>query len=106
MINLILDTNNLYASVGSQVSGCLLPSLPSDATFDKFSGISFICDLNDNIPAPWPTLSLLPASSCKKSVRIPALPAATNAQTGLYNEYVAVYLLIASSMAIMMLLQF
>ncbi|MFQ6643848.1 hypothetical protein Gotur_017886, partial [Gossypium turneri] len=64
-----------------QVSGCLLPSLPSDATFDKFSGISFICDLNDNIPAPWPNPSLLPASSCNKTVRIPALPAATNAQT-------------------------
>ncbi|XWS18210.1 hypothetical protein CRYUN_Cryun32bG0023400 [Craigia yunnanensis] len=89
-----------------QVSGCLLPSLPSDATFDKFSGISFICDLNDNIPAPWPSLSLLPASACNKTVRIPALPAATNAQSGLYNEYVTVYLLIASSMVIMMFLQF
>ncbi|XP_022724606.1 uncharacterized GPI-anchored protein At1g61900-like isoform X4 [Durio zibethinus] len=89
-----------------QGSGCLLPSLPSDATFDKFSGISFICDLNDNIPAPWPSLSLLPSSSCNKTVRIPALPAATNAQSGLYIEYVAVYLLIASSMVIMMLLQF
>ncbi|XP_021294415.1 uncharacterized GPI-anchored protein At1g61900 isoform X1 [Herrania umbratica] len=101
-----ISLKDFSLQVGSQVSGCLLPSLPSDATFDKFSGISFICDLNDNIPAPWPTLSLLPASSCKKSVRIPALPAATNAQTGLYNEYVAVYLLIASSMAIMVLLEF
>ncbi|PPD89006.1 hypothetical protein GOBAR_DD14053 [Gossypium barbadense] len=86
-----------------QVSGCLLPSLPSDATFDKFSGISFICDLNDNIPAPWPNPSLLPASSCNKTVRIPALPAATNAQSRLYNEYAAVYLLIASSLTMMIL---
>ncbi|KAE8733183.1 Detected protein of unknown function [Hibiscus syriacus] len=54
-----------YASVGSQASGCLLPSLPSDATLDKFSGISFICDLNDNILAQWPSMSL-PASSCNK----------------------------------------
>ncbi|OMP08559.1 hypothetical protein COLO4_06330 [Corchorus olitorius] len=88
-----------------QVSGCLLPSLPSDATFDKFSGISFICDLNDNIPAQWPSLSQLPASSCNKTVRIPALPAATNAQSGHYNEY-EFYLLMASSMAIMALSQF
>ncbi|XWS15580.1 hypothetical protein CRYUN_Cryun34aG0013000 [Craigia yunnanensis] len=95
-----------FSLQGWFLSGCLLPSLPSDATFDKFSGISFICDLNDNIPAPWPNLSLLPASSCNKTIRIPALPAATNAQSGLYNENAAVYLLIASSMAIMMLLQF
>ncbi|KAE8670549.1 hypothetical protein F3Y22_tig00112124pilonHSYRG00004 [Hibiscus syriacus] len=87
-------------------SGCLLPSLPSDATLDKFLGISFICDLNDNVPAQWPSRSLLTASSCNKTVRIPALPAATNAQNGLYTEYVAVYLLVASSTAITVLLQF
>ena len=45
--------------------GCLLPSMPSDATFDT-SGISFLCDLNDNIPAPWPNTSQMSASSCKK----------------------------------------
>lgn len=48
-------------------SGCLLPSLPSDATFDKSSGISFLCDLNDNIAAPWPSTTQLPSSSCNKS---------------------------------------
>jgi hypothetical protein len=48
-------------------SGCLLPSLPSDATFDRSSGISFICDLNDNIPAPWPSKSQLSAP-CNKSM--------------------------------------
>lgn len=53
----------LFAGV---VSGCLLPSLPSDAVLDQSSGISFVCDLNDNIPAPWPSLSHLPVSSCNK----------------------------------------
>jgi hypothetical protein len=53
-------------------SGCLLPSLPSDATFDQYSGISFICDLNDNIPAPWPSTSQLSAS-CNKSMSNPSL---------------------------------
>ncbi|KAJ0113008.1 hypothetical protein Patl1_02034 [Pistacia atlantica] len=37
-----------------QDSGCLLPSLPSDVTYDAASGIGFICDLNDNIEATWP----------------------------------------------------
>ncbi|KAL0001706.1 hypothetical protein SO802_015487 [Lithocarpus litseifolius] len=49
-----------------QESGCLLPSSPSDATYDKTSGIGFICDLNDNIAAPWPSKSYVPASSCNK----------------------------------------
>ncbi|KAJ8761146.1 hypothetical protein K2173_001202 [Erythroxylum novogranatense] len=70
-----------------QESGCLLPSLPSDATLDKYTGISFICDLNDNIPASWPSSSQLSASSCNKTVRIPELPSAvTSAQNGLYHE--------------------
>lgn len=47
-------------------SGCLLPSLPSDVTFDQTTGISFTCDLNDNIAAPWPSSSETP-SSCNKS---------------------------------------
>ncbi|XP_039061775.1 uncharacterized GPI-anchored protein At1g61900-like [Hibiscus syriacus] len=101
-----ISLKDFSLQVGSQASGCLLPSLPSDATLDKFSGISFICDLNDNIPAQWPSMSLLPASSCNTTVRIPALPAATNAQSGLHTGYADVYLLIASLMAITMLLQF
>ncbi|KAJ0983102.1 hypothetical protein J5N97_011357 [Dioscorea zingiberensis] len=68
--------------VGSQESGCLLPSLPSDATFDPVSGISFTCDLNDNIAAPWPNASQVTSSSCNKTVKVPALPAATSAQPG------------------------
>ncbi|XP_071921117.1 uncharacterized GPI-anchored protein At1g61900 isoform X2 [Coffea arabica] len=62
-------------------SGCLLPSLPSDAVFDSSTGLSFLCDLNDNIPAPWPAPSQLPASSCNKTVKIPALPAAASGQS-------------------------
>ncbi|XP_065036473.1 uncharacterized GPI-anchored protein At1g61900 isoform X1 [Musa acuminata AAA Group] len=64
-------------------SGCLLPSLPSDVTFDPSSGISFTCDLNDNIAAPWPSASQISSSSCNKSVNFPALPAATSSQFGL-----------------------
>ncbi|XP_065877878.1 uncharacterized GPI-anchored protein At1g61900 [Euphorbia lathyris] len=87
-------------SLQGQESGCLLPSLPSDATLDKSSGISFICDLNDNIPAPWPSSSQVGASSCNKTVKIPALPAAASAQNGLYNEKVAVYAIFAASAVI------
>lgn len=47
-------------------SGCLLPSMPSDASFDSTSGISFTCDLNDNIAAPWPSSMQAPSSSCNK----------------------------------------
>ncbi|KAG2317259.1 hypothetical protein Bca52824_020381 [Brassica carinata] len=67
-----------------QESGCLLPSLPSDAIFDQDSGISFTCDLNDNIPAPCPSSSSSQssASTCKTPVRIPALPAAASSQPG------------------------
>nr|XP_027088031.1 uncharacterized GPI-anchored protein At1g61900-like [Coffea arabica] len=64
-------------------SGCLLPSLPSDAVFDSATGLSFLCDLNDNIPAPWPAPSQLPASSCNKTVKIPALPAAASGQSSI-----------------------
>ncbi|KAK9267954.1 hypothetical protein L1049_010391 [Liquidambar formosana] len=63
-----ISLKDFSLQVGSQESGCLLPSLPSDATFDQSSGISFLCDLNDNIPAPWPSTAELPASSCNKSM--------------------------------------
>ncbi|KAH9305773.1 hypothetical protein KI387_010177, partial [Taxus chinensis] len=65
---------------GSEDAGCLLRSLPSDVTDDKSSGISFTCDLNDNIPAPWPLVphSSTP-SSCNKQINMPAFPAATSA---------------------------
>ncbi|XP_059436989.1 uncharacterized GPI-anchored protein At1g61900-like, partial [Corylus avellana] len=89
--------------VGNQEAGCLLPSMPSDATFDTSSGVSFLCDLNDNIPAPWPTTSHVPGSSCNKTVKIPALPAAASAQSGLCNDDVIHFLLFASSMVLIML---
>ncbi|XP_042520610.1 uncharacterized GPI-anchored protein At1g61900 isoform X2 [Macadamia integrifolia] len=77
-----ITLKDFSVQVGSQETGCLLPSLPSDATFDQFSGISFLCDLNDNIAAPWPSASQSPTSSCNKTIKIPALPAATSGQRG------------------------
>ncbi|KZV37171.1 hypothetical protein F511_15091 [Dorcoceras hygrometricum] len=73
-----------------QESGCLLPSLPSDVVFDVTAGVSFLCDLNDNIPAPWPSTSQSPASSCNKTIKIPALPAAASGQNSKFsmNQYV------------------
>ncbi|XP_057429906.1 uncharacterized GPI-anchored protein At1g61900 isoform X2 [Lotus japonicus] len=91
--------------VGNQEAGCLLPSLPSDATFDMNSGISFLCDLNDNIPATWPSTSQLAASSCNKSVNIPALPAAASSQTCcLYNHGVLFFVLVTLLFLLMTLL--
>lgn len=76
-----ISLKDFSLQVGIQESGCLLPSLPSDVVFDRSAGVSFLCDLNDNIPAPWPATSQLPASSCNKTVKIPALPAAASGQS-------------------------
>lgn len=92
LCHITLQDFSLQAN-GMQESGCLLPSLPSDATFDTSSGVSFLCDLNDHIPAPWPSLSHLPPSRCNKTVKIPALPAAASGQRGLYNHDVTFLLL-------------
>ncbi|CAN6448809.1 unnamed protein product [Victoria cruziana] len=55
--------------------GCLLRSLPTDVIFDNSSGFSFICDLNDNIAAPWPSSSSLSTLSlCAPEMSLPALP--------------------------------
>ncbi|CAH1423777.1 unnamed protein product [Lactuca virosa] len=86
---------------GMQESGCLLPSLPSDATFDTSSGVSFLCDLNDHIPAPWPSISHLPASSCNRTIKIPALPAAASGQKGVYNKDAMFLLLYAIAMLVL-----
>lgn len=59
-------TDNHFVLI--EESGCLLPSLPSDAVFDRTSGIGFICDLNDNIVAPWPSTSYALQSSCNRSM--------------------------------------
>ncbi|KAJ8761729.1 hypothetical protein K2173_004538 [Erythroxylum novogranatense] len=112
-LNITTDVYNLChitlkdfsLQVTKQESGCLLPSLPSDATFDKDTGISFICDLNDNIPAPWPSSLQLPESLCNKTIRIPALPAAaTNAQNGLFHGDVITNVLLIASVVIMEIL--
>ncbi|KAK9906982.1 hypothetical protein M0R45_002536 [Rubus argutus] len=86
-----------------QASGCLLPSLPSDAIFDS-SGVSFLCDLNDNIPAPWPISSQGAASTCSKGVKIPALPAAASAARGFYNDVMILSLFVTSAIALVMFL--
>ncbi|PKU65521.1 uncharacterized GPI-anchored protein At1g61900 [Dendrobium catenatum] len=82
--------------VGSQESGCLLPSLPSDATLDPSTGISFTCDLNDNIAAPWPSAFQSPSTSCNKSTNYPELPAATSAQMGKQGILMKFHLLFTS----------
>ncbi|KAH9619492.1 hypothetical protein KSS87_000594 [Heliosperma pusillum] len=77
-----------------QESGCLLQSLPSDVTFDQTTGITFLCDLNDNIPATWPSANQLTTSSCNKAVNIPALPAAASGQNGGRMKHHVYYFLI------------
>ncbi|CAH8256184.1 unnamed protein product [Arabidopsis lyrata] len=99
-----ISLKDFSLQVGNQESGCLLPSLPSDAIFDKDTGISFTCDLNDNIPAPWPSSSQSSASACKKPVRIPALPAAASSQPRLYDEGVTRLVISVLSMVLVMLL--
>ncbi|KAL5715414.1 hypothetical protein ACHQM5_017238 [Ranunculus cassubicifolius] len=79
-----VSLKDFSVQVGSQESGCLLPSLPTDAILGK-PEISFVCDLNDNIAAPWPSMAQLPASSCK-TIRLPALPAAASGQSGHYGD--------------------
>lgn len=55
--------------------GCLLRAIPTDIIFDNSSGISFTCDLNDNIPAPWPASSSLSTFPlCATRETLPALP--------------------------------
>ncbi|XP_029130374.1 uncharacterized GPI-anchored protein At1g61900 isoform X1 [Cajanus cajan] len=75
-----ISLKDFSLQVGLQESGCLLPSMPSDAVFDETTGIGFICDLNDNIVAPWPTTSYLFPSSCNRSTKLPSLPTATSSQ--------------------------
>ncbi|KAL0305928.1 UNVERIFIED_CONTAM: putative GPI-anchored protein [Sesamum radiatum] len=87
-----------------QESGCLLPSLPSDVVFDKSTGVSFLCDLNDNIPAPWPAASQLPASSCNRTVKIPALPAAASGQSSFESKDAKSLLWLMVSAALLILI--
>ncbi|XP_050901075.1 uncharacterized GPI-anchored protein At1g61900 isoform X3 [Lathyrus oleraceus] len=60
---------------GVQDAGCLLRSLPGDVIFDNSSGVSFTCDLSDNIAAPWPSSSSFTSLSfCAPEMSLPALP--------------------------------
>ncbi|CAK9134847.1 unnamed protein product [Ilex paraguariensis] len=55
--------------------GCLLRSLPADVVYDNSTGYSFICDLSDNIAAPWPLSSSMSSLSlCAPEMSLPALP--------------------------------
>ncbi|KAL8491803.1 hypothetical protein ACS0TY_023416 [Phlomoides rotata] len=55
--------------------GCLLQSLPADMKYDNSSGLTFICDLRDNIEAPWPSSSSITSISlCAPEMSLPALP--------------------------------
>ncbi|XP_038989608.1 uncharacterized GPI-anchored protein At1g61900-like isoform X1 [Phoenix dactylifera] len=55
--------------------GCLLRSLPADIVLDNVTGVSFTCDLSDNIAAPWPSSSSLSSLSlCAPEMSLPALP--------------------------------
>jgi len=53
----------------SAYSGCLLRSLPTYVVFDYHIGVSFTCDLSDNIDAPWASSSSLSSlSTCASSI--------------------------------------
>ncbi|KAF5942232.1 hypothetical protein HYC85_019874 [Camellia sinensis] len=49
----------LKISAGQSLIRCLLRSLPTDLVFDNPAGVSFTCDLSDDIQAPWPLSSSL-----------------------------------------------
>ncbi|XP_069143136.1 uncharacterized GPI-anchored protein At1g61900-like isoform X1 [Solanum lycopersicum] len=94
------------ASVDEKESGCLFPSLPTDLTYDQTSGIGFICDLNDNVAAPWSSSYSNSASTCNKTAALPELPKATSSQLskGIYMKDLVYVLLFASSMTIQLLI--
>ncbi|VFQ88607.1 unnamed protein product [Cuscuta campestris] len=103
-----ITLKDFSVQVTPEVSGCLLLSLPSDVTLDQTTGISFMCDLNDNIPAPWPSASLLHASSsCNKTVKVPALPAAASSgETCVYVlDLGSILLVVMSTMLVLLLPQ-
>ncbi|XP_009590299.1 uncharacterized GPI-anchored protein At1g61900-like [Nicotiana tomentosiformis] len=75
-----VNLKDFSLQVDAKESGCLLPSLPTDLTYDQSSGIGFICDLNDNVAAPWSSAYSGAASTCNKTVALPELPKATSSQ--------------------------
>ncbi|KAL2602936.1 hypothetical protein R1flu_013178 [Riccia fluitans] len=59
--------------------GCLLPSQPTDV--NATAGITFICDLNDNIGAQWQRPNAVNVSSPAPSVVLPPTNSATDLRT-------------------------
>ncbi|KAJ8548143.1 hypothetical protein K7X08_021379 [Anisodus acutangulus] len=75
-----------WLSNSNQLAGCLLRSYPTDLVYDKSTGFSFTCDLNDNIAAPWPSSSIgTSLSLCALDMSLLALP--TSETLGSYSEY-------------------
>ncbi|KAJ4955357.1 hypothetical protein NE237_012140 [Protea cynaroides] len=68
--------------------GCLLRSLPDDVVYDNSTGISFTCDLSDNVAAPWPSSSSLSSLTfCAPEMSLPALPTSeTSANPGCFSR--------------------
>ncbi|XP_048327228.2 uncharacterized GPI-anchored protein At1g61900 isoform X1 [Ziziphus jujuba] len=98
-----INLKDFSVQVGSQEYGCLLPSLPSDATYDRTSGVSFICDLNDNVAAPWPSSSFKPDSSCNKTNKLPSLPKAISGQNGFDIKNLMISMFFSSLLLLIML---
>lgn len=88
-----IDLKDFSLQVSGQ-QGCLLRSLPTDVVFDDSTGVSFTCDLSDNIDAPWPSSSSLSSlSTCAPAVSLPALPTSeTSDVLGNYGVRVDHYL--------------
>ncbi|XP_024996602.1 uncharacterized GPI-anchored protein At1g61900-like isoform X1 [Cynara cardunculus var. scolymus] len=61
---------------------CLLRSWPTDVVYDNSSGVSFTCDLSDNIAAPWPSSSMASFSLCAPEMSLPALPTSESGYAG------------------------
>nr|XP_025887829.1 uncharacterized GPI-anchored protein At1g61900-like isoform X2 [Solanum lycopersicum] len=100
-----VNLKDFSLQVDEKESGCLFPSLPTDLTYDQTSGIGFICDLNDNVAAPWSSSYSNSASTCNKTA-LPELPKATSSQLskGIYMKDLVYVLLFASSMTIQLLI--
>nr|XP_010323825.1 uncharacterized GPI-anchored protein At1g61900-like isoform X1 [Solanum lycopersicum] len=101
-----VNLKDFSLQVDEKESGCLFPSLPTDLTYDQTSGIGFICDLNDNVAAPWSSSYSNSASTCNKTAALPELPKATSSQLskGIYMKDLVYVLLFASSMTIQLLI--
>ncbi|KAM3395367.1 putative GPI-anchored protein isoform X2 [Capsicum galapagoense] len=101
-----VNLKDFSLQVDEKESGCLLPSLPTDLTYDQNSGIGFICDLNDNVAAPWSSAYSGASSTCNKTAALPELPKATSSQLskGINMKDMVYALLFASTVVIQLLI--